>query len=289
MTDSDCTKRMLNDLQIASPCSVPWKSMDETASEAVRFCGQCSKNVYDISKLTTAEAALLLQQGAASGTLPCMQLYRRFDGTIITDDCPVGLRRIRDIWRRVKSVAAGTVAFFLVGLPLAAQNRDLPATKGKVAAPAPAAPPILRGEPSITGGKPMMVPSHTGGMVAPSLPVKNSAASWAEVAMSKPSIEALAIRIKKMEAKPDASERDLPQILKLRLQMAQEADRLMVPAFAQIELAKLYDAAYQMKAGSNTDNSLLRDILKERIANARLLKIDDSVFQEQLQKLQPSK
>jgi hypothetical protein len=53
MTDSDCTKRMLNDLQIASPCLVPWKSMDETASEAVRFCGQCSKNVYDISKLTT--------------------------------------------------------------------------------------------------------------------------------------------------------------------------------------------------------------------------------------------
>lgn len=289
MTDSDCTKRMLNELQIASPCSVPWKSMDETASEAVRFCGQCSKNVYDISKLTTAEAALLLQQGAASGTLPCMQLYRRFDGTIITDDCPVGLRRIRDIWRRVKSVAAGTVAFFLVGLPLAAQNRESSATKGKVAVPAPAAQPMLRGEPTITGGKPMMVPSHTAGIVAPNLPVKNSAANWAEVAMSKPSIKALAIRIKKMEAKPDASERDLPQILKLRLQMAQEADRLMVPAFAQIELAKLYDAASLTKAGSNNDNSLLRDILKERIANARLLKIDDSVFQEQLQKLQPSK
>lgn len=40
-----------------------------------------------------------------------MQLYRRFDGTIITDDCPVGLRRIRDTWRRVKSVAAGAAAF----------------------------------------------------------------------------------------------------------------------------------------------------------------------------------
>jgi hypothetical protein len=289
MNDSDCTKRMLNDLQIASPCLVPWKSMDETASKAVRFCGQCSKNVYDISKLTTAEAALLLQQGAASGTLHCMQLYRRFDGTIITDDCPVGLRRIRDIWRRVKSVAAGAVAFFLVGLPVVAQNRDWPATKGKVAVPAPAAPPTLRGEPTMTGGKPMMVPSHTGGMVAPNLPVKNSAASWEEVAMTKPSIKTLAIRIKKLEAKPGISESDLPQILKLRLQMAQEADKQMVPTFAQIELAKIYDAAVAMKAGNRADKSLLRDILEACIANARLLKVDDSAFQEQLQKLQASK
>lgn len=292
MKDSDCTKRMLNDLQIASPCSVPWSTMGETASEAVRFCGQCSKNVYDISKLSTDEAALLLQQGAASGSLPCMQLYRRFDGTVITDDCPVGLRRIRDTWRRVKSVAAGAAAFFLVGLPSAAQNKDLPVVKGKVAAPnqfKSSEPSVLRGEPMMTGGKPVMGPNHTGGIVAPSVPVKNAAANWEAVAMTKPSIKSLASRIKKMEAKPNISERDMEPIFKLRLQMAQEADKQMVPAFAQAELMKLYDAVSVMNAGSNANKPLLRDILKARIANARLLKVDDSVFQEQLQKLQNSK
>ena len=291
MKDSNCTKRMLNDLQIASPCSVPWSTMGETSSEAVRFCGQCSKNVYDISKLTTDEAALLLQQGAAAGSLPCMQLYRRFDGTIITDDCPVGLRRIRDVWRRVKSVAAAAVAFFLVGLPMAAQNRDGQATKGKVAAPTqvrPSEPSVLRGEPMVTGGKPMM-PNHVGGIVAPNVPVKNAAGRWEEVAMTKPSIKSLADRIKKLEAKPNISERDMEPILKLRLQMAQEADKQLVPAFAQAELVKLHDAVHVMNTGSNPNKSLLRDILRERIANARLLKVDDSVFQEQLQKLQTSK
>jgi hypothetical protein len=290
--DSDCTKQMLNDLQIASPCSVPWSTMGETASEAVRFCGQCSKNVYDISKLTTDEAALLLQQGAAAGSLPCMQLYRRFDGTIITDDCPVGLRRIRDTWRRVKSVAAAAAAFFLVGLPSAAQNKDLPVVKGKVAAPnqfKPSEPSVLRGEPMVTGGKPMMVPNHVGGIVAPSVPVKNAAASWEAVAMTKPSIKSLADRIKKIEAKPNISESEIETTFKLRLQMAQEADKQMVPAFAQAELAKLYDAASAVNPGSNLNKSLLRDILKARIANARLLKVDDSALQEQLQKLQTSK
>jgi len=285
--DSDCTKRMLNELQVASPCSVPWNTMDETASEAVRFCGQCSKNVYDISKMTTAEAALLLQQGAAAGSLPCMQLYRRFDGTIITDDCPVGLRRIRDSWRRVKSAAAAAVAFFLVGLPTAAQNKDGPVTKGKVAPPV--ASPALRGEPTMTGGKPMMLPHHTGGIVAPSAPVKSASARWEEVAMTKPSIKSLADRIKKLEAKPNISESEIETTFKLRLQMAEEADKQMVPAFAQAELAKLYDAAYAVNPGSNLNKSLLRDILKARIANARLLKVDDSAFQEQLQKLQTSK
>lgn len=266
--------------------------MGETASEAVRFCGQCSKNVYDISKLTTAEAALLLQQGAAAGSLPCMQLYRRFDGTVITDDCPVGLRRIRDTWRRVKSVAAGAAVFFLVGLPATAQNKELPSIRGKVAAPnqfKSSEPSVLRGEPMMTGGKPMMGPNHTGGIVAPSMPGKNAAGNWEEVAMTKPSIKALASRIKKMEAKPNISERDMEPIFKLRLQMAQEADKQMVPAFAQAELMKLNDAVSVMNTGSNANKPLLRDILKARIANARLLKVDDSVFQEQLQKLQNSK
>jgi len=57
--------------------------------DRVRFCALCSKHVYSISSLTTAEASELIQQ--AEGHL-CVRLYRRKDGTVLTGDCPVGLR-----------------------------------------------------------------------------------------------------------------------------------------------------------------------------------------------------
>lgn len=40
-----------------------------------------------------------------------MRLYRRADGTIITDNCPVGLRKIRD---RLKLTAAAVLAIFVI-------------------------------------------------------------------------------------------------------------------------------------------------------------------------------
>jgi len=283
--DSKTAKGRLNDLQIASPCSVPWNTMGETSNDAIRFCSQCSKNVYDISKLTSAEAGLLLQQGEASGNFACMQLYRRFDGTVITDDCPVGLRRIRDSWRQLRKVAAAVAAFFLIGLPLASQSKDQQGLKGKVAAPIQTEPSPLRGEPTVTGGKPMAIPAHTAGMPAYIAPLANAPGNWEEIAMKKPSIRSMADRIKKLEAKPNISPGEIAKTLRLRLQMAQEADKQMVPAFAQAELAKTYDAACQLKTSREADKSLLRDILKARIANARMLKVDDSLFQEQLQKI----
>lgn len=101
-SDSD----LLNKLYIASPCSVPWDSME--GDDRVRHCGQCALNVYDVSKLTTKEAADLIRN--KEGRL-CMRLYRRADGTIITDNCPVGLRKIRD---RLKLTAAAVLAIFVI-------------------------------------------------------------------------------------------------------------------------------------------------------------------------------
>jgi hypothetical protein len=87
---------LLNDLRIASPCSVPWESMNGT--ERMRHCGQCALNVYDISQLTGSEAYALIT--ASEGRL-CLRLHCRLDGTVITRDCPVGLRalRCRLAWR----------------------------------------------------------------------------------------------------------------------------------------------------------------------------------------------
>ena len=92
----------LDHLRIASPCPVGWEQM--TGDERVRFCEQCSLRVYNISAMTRTEAEALIAN--TEGRI-CARLYRRFDGTVITKDCPVGLRAIR---RRVAKVAAAVFA-----------------------------------------------------------------------------------------------------------------------------------------------------------------------------------
>ena len=82
--------RLLDRLRIASPCPADWEQM--TGDERVRFCDLCHLNVYDISQLTRNEAASLIAN--TEGRI-CARLYRRTDGTIITGDCPVGLRALR--------------------------------------------------------------------------------------------------------------------------------------------------------------------------------------------------
>ncbi|HKX30550.1 MAG TPA: hypothetical protein VJ302_22865, partial [Blastocatellia bacterium] len=60
--------------------------------DRVRFCSQCNLNVYNLSGLTRPEAEDLINR--AEGGL-CVRFYRRSDGTILTRNCPVGLRTIR--------------------------------------------------------------------------------------------------------------------------------------------------------------------------------------------------
>lgn len=80
----------LNDLRIASPCPVAWQDM--TGTDQVRLCSQCDLHVYDISQLTRDETATLIN--TSEGRI-CARLHRRADGTVITRDCPVGLRALR--------------------------------------------------------------------------------------------------------------------------------------------------------------------------------------------------
>jgi hypothetical protein len=83
------TTTILNDLRIASPCQASWDKMK--GNDRVRFCDLCSRHVYSISNLTTTEASDLIQQAEGRRHL-CVRLYRRKDGTVLTGDCPVGLR-----------------------------------------------------------------------------------------------------------------------------------------------------------------------------------------------------
>jgi carboxypeptidase family protein len=88
----------LDRIAVASPCPMAWNDMAD--NERVRFCNQCSLYVYDISAMTKSEAESLIAN--AEGRI-CARYYRRADGAIMTQDCPVGLRAVR---RRVSRAAA---------------------------------------------------------------------------------------------------------------------------------------------------------------------------------------
>jgi hypothetical protein len=96
---------ILNNLRIASPCPASWEAM--RGDDRVRFCDACEKHVYNISGLTVDAAVALVRE--SEGPV-CVRLYRRKDGTILTADCPVGLRAA--VRRRLVRLAAAAVVMF---------------------------------------------------------------------------------------------------------------------------------------------------------------------------------
>jgi len=98
----------LSHVRVASPCTADWDSM--IGSDRARFCSQCELNVFNLSAMTRAEAERLI---ANAETRLCLRFYRRPDGSIITQDCPVGLRRLKLRASRIrKAVAAALFGFF---------------------------------------------------------------------------------------------------------------------------------------------------------------------------------
>jgi hypothetical protein len=93
-------RSLLQSVRIASPCKANWDDM--VGDERVRFCGQCAKNVYNLSAMPEKDAVELLRTQEKE---LCVRLYRRADGTVMTADCPVGARKKRV--RRLALVAAG--------------------------------------------------------------------------------------------------------------------------------------------------------------------------------------
>jgi hypothetical protein len=110
---------LLDNLIIAAPCQVPWSSMAGT--DRARDCSHCSRKVYNLSDMNRSEAEAFL---AENGTSHCATFYRRADGTIMTDDCPAGLRKLRDRYRAMVRIACSLVAFFLALPGALAQNRS---------------------------------------------------------------------------------------------------------------------------------------------------------------------
>ena len=119
------TTNMPFKIKIATPCPAKWEDMG--GDDRVRFCDQCRKNVYNLSAMTGRDAQELL--AAKNGDL-CARVFQRTDGTVLTEDCPVGVARY---WRRVKTTVAGGVAavlFLLTGLVALGRDR-VSAASGK--------------------------------------------------------------------------------------------------------------------------------------------------------------
>lgn len=101
----------LDNVRVAAPCTSDWNRM--VGDERVRFCAECSLNVYNLSSMSRREAERLISN--AEGRL-CVRYYRRPDGTILTDNCPVGLRAIRRRLSRAAGATLSAVLGFFAGL-----------------------------------------------------------------------------------------------------------------------------------------------------------------------------
>jgi len=72
--------------------------------DAKRFCGKCEKHVYNLPLLTPNELVDLIEM--TEGKF-CGRIFARKDGTVLTNDCPVGLTAKLARARRKKAVGAG--------------------------------------------------------------------------------------------------------------------------------------------------------------------------------------
>jgi len=104
----------LSSIKIASPCGADWNEM--MGDERRRFCGECKLNVYNLSGMSQREAENLLLNSEAR---LCVRFYKRADGTILTKDCPVGWKAIKQKVSKIATAFASLIFAALSGIGLA--------------------------------------------------------------------------------------------------------------------------------------------------------------------------
>jgi hypothetical protein len=114
---------VLDSITIPVTCPVSWETMH--GDNRTRFCDKCSQNVHDVSELTKAEAVALVTGGTK---MPCLRLYKRQDGRVMTADCATRRERV---WKWLDKRSAWAAAFFalvfLAGCERACQLQGKPA------------------------------------------------------------------------------------------------------------------------------------------------------------------
>ncbi len=109
----------LDNIKVASPCSQDWDAM--IGNERRRYCGECKLNVYNLSGMSRTEAENLVTN--SEGRL-CIRFFRRQDGTILTQDCPVGWRAVKVRMTKMATAFASLIFGVLGGLGLNSYMKD---------------------------------------------------------------------------------------------------------------------------------------------------------------------
>lgn len=117
---------LLDSVQIASPCTASWDEM--IGDDRARFCTHCQKDVFNLSALPREEVETFLRARTAE---VCVRLYKRADGTVLTSDCPVGVKRKRRRKVLVAAVGGGLLAAGAL-LQMASRARRADAVMGEM-------------------------------------------------------------------------------------------------------------------------------------------------------------
>src|ERR1700742_3001033 len=107
----------LQNLKIASPCSQDWNAM--LGDDRKRYCGECKLNVYNLSGMSKTEAEKLIMN--SEGRL-CVRFYTRTDGSVSTEDCPVGWAKVKQRTRAYVTAAASLIFSFFGAIGLVAAS-----------------------------------------------------------------------------------------------------------------------------------------------------------------------
>ena len=134
----------LNNIRIASPCQADWNEM--YGDDRKRFCGDCKLNVYNLSGMTRDEAESLIIK--AEGRL-CVRFYKRADGSVITQDCPVGWAKVKQRTRVYASALASLLVAMFTGVLFVSLFPKQRAQMGSM--PVPFFTPMSTPEPHIMG------------------------------------------------------------------------------------------------------------------------------------------
>ncbi len=138
-------------LEIASPCSALWSEM--TGDDRSRFCQSCQLTVHNLSAMTTDDAQALLTKAQEADKRVCVRFYQREDGTVMTQDCSVGVelslrqrvaQRVSHTtrWLRWAAGLAIGVALGSMSVSSALAESKMPPLMGAVAMPQGVPPPI---------------------------------------------------------------------------------------------------------------------------------------------------
>lgn len=118
---------ILDNVSVASPCDASWDEMKGT--NRVRHCAACDKKVFNLSGMTRREAEVLLV--STQGRL-CVRYFRRKDGTILTQDCPVGAQKLAKRMKLAAWATAGAAVVSFAAATSAAAFLDAKACRAAV-------------------------------------------------------------------------------------------------------------------------------------------------------------